>query len=434
MGYCREYLARGAREYLQETAFEDIFRIRNASWLLGTAEEFGSGRAKEQVFWTLAPNLENEPFQDSRCSSIASEYYELLKDAVGLRLRSDVKVGSALSGGLDSSSVVALINANLRDQGLQEKQETFSCVYKSEGTEDCDESGYIDLLVKALGVRSNQIEPRVEDVPAEHEKMVFFMDTPPDNTAMSGWHTFKQVSRSDVIVTLDGQGADEQMGGYLSYLASYLGGCSNALTEYGSLRALPGARRFADAGLTLWAARRVLGGKVAGWLWERAGGPRSALEPLNEVLANDSQMGLVTLIHYSDRVSMAHSRESRMPFLDFRLAEFLASVPAAYKIRRGWTKYIARLAFEGILPAAVTWRRDKMGWPIPEEWWFRGPLRGWFCGRIETSRILREMGVGERIREEVERGVPMRELVRLLNLAVWADIFFERQGLSSITA
>ena len=91
---------------------------------------------------------------------------------------------------------------------------------------------------------------------------------------------------------------------------------------------------------------------------------------------------LVTLLHNADRGSMAHSVESRMPFLDFRLVEFLASVPSVYKIHNGWSKYIARLAFDKKLPDSINWRKDKQGWPIPEDAWFLGDLSSWLKNRI----------------------------------------------------
>ncbi|MBF4337742.1 asparagine synthase, partial [Vibrio anguillarum] len=112
--------------------------------------------------------------------------------------------------------------------------------------------------------------------------------------------------------------------------------------------------------------------------------------------------GLINLIHYSDRVSMGHSIESRMPFMDYRLVEFLAQVPACYKMHNGWTKYLARLAFDKKLPDEITWRKDKMGWPIPEEHWFRGNLKDWFISTTEQSNLLKEISPNTNINKELE--------------------------------
>lgn len=117
---------------------------------------------------------------------------------------------------------------------------------------------------------------------------------------------------------------------------------------------------------------------------------------------------------------MAHSIESRMPFLDYRLAEFLASVPACYKVHGGWTKYIARLAFDGLLPDEVVWRKDKMGWPIPEQFWFSHGLKGWYESSVQNSKVA----------ELVERQVKLDRTpehapksLKALNIAAWERAF-----------
>ncbi|WP_234912336.1 asparagine synthase-related protein, partial [Vibrio anguillarum] len=88
--------------------------------------------------------------------------------------------------------------------------------------------------------------------------------------------------------------------------------------------------------------------------------------------------------------------------MDYRLVEFLAQVPACYKMHNGWTKYLARLAFDKKLPDEITWRKDKMGWPIPEEHWFRGNLKDWFISTTEQSNLLKEISPNTNINKELE--------------------------------
>ena len=95
---------------------------------------------------------------------------------------------------------------------------------------------------------------------------------------------------------------------------------------------------------------------------------------LNNRLKHDCNNGLINLIHYADRRSMMYSIEARLPFMDYRLVEFTAKIPAVYKIHNGWTKYFARLAFDEKLPNEITWRKDKMGWPTPTRFWLNGEL------------------------------------------------------------
>jgi len=172
--------------------------------------------------------------------------------------------------------------------------------------------------------------------------------------------------------------------------------------------------------------RRILPAKVLKILTDRIGMKynMSILEPVNNILTESTMTGLVNLIHYGDSQSMAHSIESRLPFLDHRLAEFLASVPAAYKIHNGWTKYLARLAMDKKLPDSITWRKDKMGWPDPTEYWFKGPLKEWLCQEVENSSFLRDMRAGHDVRRRIESREPAINLVRLLNLSIWHKTFF----------
>jgi asparagine synthase (glutamine-hydrolysing) len=113
--------------------------------------------------------------------------------------------------------------------------------------------------------------------------------------------------------------------------------------------------------------------------------------------------------------------------MDWRLVEFLATVPPAYKIHAGWTKWLAREAFADRLPAAVAWRRDKMGWAIPEPAWFGagGPLQGWLQQVLQASAFVREVALAARLQGG---GASLAQRLRLLNLAVWHRLFFEEAG------
>lgn len=114
-----------------------------------------------------------------------------------------------------------------------------------------------------------------------------------------------------------------------------------------------------------------------------------------------------------------------MPFMDYRLVEFLATVPAAYKIHSGWTKWLARAALQEHLPAEVVWRRDKMGWAIPEPAWFDGPLAPWLSATLGASAFARDVAAEAGM--HIVRS-PLAQRLRLLNLAVWHRLYFEETG------
>jgi len=434
--YCRYYLEHGCNVEGSRTAFENIYRFPPASFVECSLDELlNTSSINPQKFWDVEPNLSNESFDATKAKQLAQEYYLLLEDAVRLRLRADVKVGSALSGGLDSSSIVYLVNKLLHEQGGENQQETFSCVYKTPGTESCDESVYIDCMAAALNVRSNKIEPCEEDIPTEHERMIYAMDHPPESTCMSGWHTFMRVANSDVTVTLDGQGADEQLAGYLGYIVMWFAQMPlhQALKELPNVLTVTGAWKRAVPGLVANILASVFGKQTAIKMLSRFGYLRDPYVPLNKVLWRDTSSVLQTLIHYADRASMAFSIESRMPFMDYRVVEFLASVPVAYKLHGGWTKYLARLAFEGKLPDDIVWRKDKKGWPIPENHWFEGGLKCWMESKIHGPAFvwwLAEPDGSSCVWSFRPRSLTHR--IRMLNLSVWLEAFFQAHGSSKI--
>lgn len=140
--------------------------------------------------------------------------------------------------------------------------------------------------------------------------------------------------------------------------------------------------------------------------------PGSYLAPLNAILARETVEGLPILLHLADARAMHSSIEGRFPFLDVHLVEFLASVPACYKVRDGYSKYLARLALTGLLPDEVVWRADKKGWVMPDRYWLAGPLRDWAAGRLTGQAP-----------EAPPPAAPLVVDVRALNLARWRKLF-----------
>jgi len=430
ISYCREYVAEGPKEYIKETAFENIFRFDNASFLEIGIDKFRNFNSGKQKFWECKPNLVFEHFSEDKAKEYAEKYYNLLSDSVRIRLRADVKIGAALSGGLDSSTISYIINKQLKNEGKAEKQETFSSVYKSKGTQYCDESKYIDELAEFLNVNSNQIEPRLEDIINEHRNMIYAMENPAVGPNMGGWYTFKCVQQSSVIINLDGQGADEQLAGYFQYLWRYFTNLPlpQIYKEFKVCSKIPGViKRKLLISIAVNVLMKLFSKRFLVNVMEKFGirKAESWLAPVNQALYDDTTNGMLTnLLHFGDSQSMAHSVESRVPFMDYRLVEYLASVPLTYKIHKGWTKYIARVAMDGKLPDKIAWRKDKMGWPDPADHWFRGELKEWFCREIESSIFLKRLGVGQRIRKRIASNEPITRLVWLLNLAVWYKRFF----------
>ena len=429
---CAAYLQRGPQAWRPETEFTGITRFPQGHYAEFSLQH--AGPLQPQAFWQRPPAADPaEPFSPARAQALCGRYAELLEDAVRLRLRADVRLGTALSGGLDSSSIAALVNTQLRARGRDEKQETFSSVYRGAGNpavRSADESAFVARVVQQLGVRSNLVEPLASEVPRAHEHMVWALDTPPAGTLMSSWHTFALVARRGVVVTLDGQGADEQLAGYSRYVRNLLvhAPLASLPAEVRALMKLQGFGSAIAIGLGGQLLRRVAGRGAVAALAARLRMGGDPARTLDEALAQDFHTHLQNLLHYGDKTSMAWSVESRMPFMDVRLVEFLATVPPAYKIHGGWTKWLARQALRDRLPAEVAWRRDKMGWAVPEPAWFEGPaspLGGWLQQQLQGSAFAQQVAAAAGI---ALTQAPLAQRLRLLNLAVWHRLFFEEAG------
>lgn len=423
----KKYLNSGAQEHIKETPFNNIYRFNASSYIVLDNSNF-THELSEIRYWDYEVNTSTEDYNHEEALRYASEYYSLLKDAVRIRLRADVDVGSALSGGLDSSAIVYLINEIKKEEKKSYTIQTFSTVHHSNETKYCDESYYINLITKILNIKSNQIEPKIDEIPKLHNDVIKHWESPPDGTGMSGINTYALVSRSKVKVTLDGQGADEQQAGYVTYVINYLYHTSvlKLYSEYKKIKKVQGLHRSLVVGLLLSLTGKVFGDLITIKLIKFLTGKdmSSYIITLNEKLKLDSNSGLINLIHYSDSRSMLYSLESRMPFMDFRLVEFTAKIPFIYKIHNGWTKYFARLAFEGKLPDEITWRKDKMGWPTPDKQWFEGELNSWSVSSINDSKFIQEKILRDIPKNNLSK-IDLKKYIRLLNISIWHKVFFK---------
>ena len=438
MKYIQTFLRKFPTEYAGETAFEDIFHFPPACYM--EIDLFGSGGENNfsvKRYWHLNPNLSEEEFSEVKAKELANQYFDLLDDCVKLRLRADVEVGSAFSGGLDSSSIVYLINHQLRKHGAKDKQKTFSTVFRSEETKHCDESIFINALVEDLDIESKQVEPTAKMVENEYEKMVYALEIPQQSSLMTAMFTYKLVAANDATVSIDGQGADELQAGYLPYLVNYF-----AHLQFSELKRqaklfsrIPGAKSQIKLGLAFNILGRFSLNTYVERLLRIIGKYSSPFIKVNERLYNDLIGNLIKLFHIGDRCSMAYSIETRYPFMDYRMVEFWFRLPACYKLHEGWTKFIARKAFSGKLPDNIAWRKDKMGWENPEDYWFRGKLKDWVIDRIEGSKFLSEIGVDLNVRKELDKKrydrKDLKKVLKLLNLAIWYDIFIAPYNVES---
>jgi asparagine synthase (glutamine-hydrolysing) len=376
------YLAWGVLDHSGRTMFDGILQLRPAHAMVISKD----GAQPTFRYWEVKVNAEiGDNVPDAE---VASKLRSLLHDATSIHLRSDVAVGTCLSGGIDSSTLTSLINGIIREEApasVGARQKTFSVVFSDTRF---DESRYIDEIVAATGVDAHRTEPSPENLWDDIDRLVYMQDEPFGSLSIYAQYCVMRLAREQVKVVLDGQGADELLAGYLAYQGSYTRGLLRsfhwltAVNEIiGSLRHHRGFFRSAVQQLFVRKGRRRLL-KCTAPAVDRYGGR------LDEVLLRElTYTNLPALLHYEDRNAMAFSLESRVPYLDYRFVEYVASLPLNQKIRSGITKIALRNAIKGIIPESVRCRMDKMGFVTPEEVWMKEGLRPFVLELLSSKKF-----------------------------------------------
>jgi asparagine synthase (glutamine-hydrolysing) len=442
----RDYLEQGWLDHTDETFLTGIRRLPPAHSLT-----FGPRGLALKRYWRLEPD---DPPRDP-----VAAVRELFVDSVRLRLRSDVPVGTALSGGIDSSAIACVIDHLLRTEAenarpVGERQKTFTAYFEDPGF---DERPFARAVVERTRTDAHWVSFSADELVADLPAIVEAQGEPFGSTSIAaGWYVMRAAARDGLKVMLDGQGGDEVLAGYRAaygYRVADLlgeGRLRELRTELAAFRSRHGANLLVAAG-TL--ARPFLPERLGAAARARLKGSAPLVHPelrsgtrpdtLNGSVFPDrlrryldlllTRRGLPELLRYEDRNSMAHSLEARVPFLDYRLVELCFSLDGAQLIERGRTKAVLRRALEDLLPPAVHDRTDKLGFVTPEGRWLRGAL-GELAADAFASRSFAERGFVDApaARRRLERhrrgeiGAGM-ELWRALNVELWARTYLDRK-------
>lgn len=411
------------------------------------------GRVRIEPYWVYPAPVVAAP-QPSE-SEYADGLLASLEESVQMRLMSDVPLGAMLSGGLDSSLIVALMARN-----MSEPVKTFSVGFSDD--RDSNELEDARYVARTFGTDHHELElPLAADV-EDLERLVWTLDEPIADLSALGFEALSQLATQHVTVALSGQGADELLGGYRKHQAAAM---------VGRLGALPTPLRTAAVGLAAKGSPRIhraaqalaapdqahrlieMSGRLGGGRrQELYRGPlrgrvgTAALDaivelaapepvhPLSATLHIDAQLALVdTMLHYFDRTSMAHSLEVRVPFLDHHTVEYCARVPSGLKVRRLQTKYLLKRAATGIVPDRII-HKQKLGF-------FRGSTASWLetqlrsagselllasdsrCAEFLDSRAIARLAQPERLRRDASDA---HLLNSILILEIWLRTYRSR--------
>ncbi|GMO16430.1 MULTISPECIES: asparagine synthase (glutamine-hydrolyzing) [Bradyrhizobium] len=367
---------------------------------------------------------------------LTAQFIELFTDAIRLRLRSDVKVGTCLSGGLDSSSVATIASQAYRAAGGA----NFSAITAVSELASSDESAFARRVVDRSGLDWHQVRPSYDDFVDSLPKIVDAQEEPFGSPSLTmQYFVMAEAKRQGITVLLDGQGGDETLLGYEKYYAAYAFSVWRADGPLALLRALHSVRANNDNMTYRSIVKYVVGGLASRTRYDvhkrehaylrmfptmpehvrgfaAASRDAFALQKL-EI----TQTNLPILLRYEDKNSMHHGIEARLPFLDYRLVEFCLSLPPQAKINNGWTKWLLRNAMKGRMDDQIVWRKNKFGFEAPDAIWLKehsGPM----AEAIFSSHLIAELSDKARLRKLLPR-LSLRNRWRLYSLALWERQF-----------
>lgn len=378
-GILAEFLFWGFESHSNRTFFKNIFCLPQSHYLLLNVCNIKGDSINPIRYW------EYEPVEALPLYKAVENFKELFFNSVELRLRSDVPVGLTLSGGLDSSSVACVMAKILQKTHNGTATKTFTCDYELPGF---SERKFTESVVKRTKFNQFYIHPKPDNLTDDWYKFVWHMEEPFSSLSyFSNWMVMKRIREENIKVILNGQGGDELLLGYSRYRSAYL----RILLREFKLREI-----VKEVFANINNANMPLHKQLLYQLYFSSNSIRklrrlrlikpylkfdffnayknntdalfdsSQFKDLNELQIKEFyQYQLQHLLRHEDRVSMASSIEVRLPFLDFRLFNFILGQDYQTKISSGWSKSILRQAMDGVIPDEIRDRSDKMGFETP---------------------------------------------------------------------
>ncbi|HEY8187125.1 MAG TPA: asparagine synthase (glutamine-hydrolyzing), partial [Pyrinomonadaceae bacterium] len=351
------YLTSGLHDHSERTFWEGVRSLPP-----GYALNWQAGQMRTWRWYDLAERVGSE-WDHRPVETVKEEYLNLSLESVRLRFRSDVPVGINLSGGLDSSTLLGLVQAV---QGPESDVKAFTYIT---GDPDYDELPWVEQMLAHTKHDSMVVRVEPADIPSLSESVQAHQDEPFGGLPNLCYaRLFEEARAQGVIVLLDGQGMDEQWAGYDYYLAALDGTCAGIVQ---------GVKEKPVRPESLIPEFRALA--------ESFDSPSFFADPLRNLQYRDARYTKIPrALRFNDRVSMRASTELREPFLDHRLFELALRQPVERKIANGQRKWLLRQVALGLLPERIV-EAPKRSLSTPQREWLRGPLRKWACDRIEES-------------------------------------------------
>ncbi len=424
-----DYIVTRIQEHTKNTFFKNIFKLEPSHNLVYDLKTFTYEIKK---YYSISFNSNSNISLDESVQTYKSE----LERAIKYRLRSDVKVGTCLSGGLDSSSVATIASTQYKIKS----SEKFIAIHAKSTESDTDESKYARIVAETSDLDLQIIEPTSDDFANNIDEVIYTQEEPFGSPSIfMQYFVMKKAKEIGCTVMLDGQGGDETLLGYEKYYPSAYIDIYKSKGLFATLSAIKNSKKNNSKMTILWILKYTIGSLFPNFRKKEHQWHTNFLKPYNNQFNffNDlakryvdvnklqeyeiNHTNLPVLLKYEDKNSMKHSIEARLPFIDYRTLEHALNIDIQYKIKDGWTKYILRKVIDSSLPKEVVWRKNKLGFNAPDNTWLK-KIDAEIKTEIKDSTILQKISNLEKLIAQLDT-MDERLKWRLYNVAVWERVY-----------
>jgi asparagine synthase (glutamine-hydrolysing) len=423
-----DFIFHSLEDHTEDTFFKGIRRLSPGHYL-----EIKDGRFTQIKWWDLSHKVIEH-------KNIHEDFKQIFLDAVRIRLRSDVSIGSCLSGGLDSSSIILAAHL-LLNKSANLSPKSFTACFKNK---NIDERKYVDQILKQIKLDGYFVYPKPENNFCEEIKKLVWIQEEPFSTLSiyAQSKVMEEAKKSNLKVLLDGQGGDEVLLGYAGYYPLYLW---ELLKKYRFLKLIKEFWGYsAQHNLNLIKIAKNLlyfnlplmrklykDITVKNYLKEdfiknnlTDSNTYFNINNLRRIQKLDIEAAILPrLLRYEDKNSMRYSIETRLPFLDYRLVELVFNAPYEDKLKAGWTKHILRQTMKGILPEAIRLRKGKVGFLVPEEDWMQRSTSH-ISELIDKNSIISKVFYLKKLKDALQENRLSANLKwKIFNLILWQEIY-----------
>ncbi len=417
-----DYLIIGYEEHTNETFFQNIYKLEQSHNL---TYNLNTNTYKTEKFYNLEKN--NKKLTETQSIEL---YEQRLKDAITLRLRSDVKVGTCLSGGLDSSSIASIASKVYNKQSNNK----FVAIHAKSTQKNNDESRYAQDVAEYCDLDLKVIEPSKEDFVKNIDEIIYTQEEPFGGPSIfMQYFVMKKAKEENCKVMLDGQGGDETLLGYERYYPAYLLDLNFIDRIKGVFNASKNSKLSIKQLILyiIYFTRSNI--RIKRLKFKNNYLKKEFLDNINKKILDRNSKSYLNifelqneeifhtqmphLLKYEDKNSMRNSIETRLPFIDYTVLETAINLDNKVKIKDGWTKYILRKVVEPILPNNIVWRKNKFG--------FEAPVKSWLneiCQDMET--VIKNSKIISKISNNIIfDNLDNHQKWKLFNIAKWEEIY-----------